>query len=362
METFLLRLSRASGVDGLVGMAAAASLIAADPTAARGSGSVPSGVPPETSAAAAPGTDAGGSPKILAFTVRVLRPLLGVQRSQLRALLARCRVAWVEDPTNADTSYSRNAIRALLTQPQRQQQLQRHQQQPAANLVSNQPSGMQLDTSAASQPADAHDSGSRQAAADMAALPAAAEGAATVTYDLLRLQRRCAAAVAEMQGAAAALLAECAPEHLQQARVPGTIVITLPPLAMALLPVVVRMLSAVLWVSASCMRASTVAFGHFVQYDFKSAMQIAQSIRWAEIDVFSFGHRRCRGSQWPHSRARFSALPGWSAGAGCICGSTIAAAARCTLWQAARDSSSALRRTSSSKVLQRIWVKVDIRG
>ena len=73
-ETFLLRLGRGSGVDGLAAMAR-------------------------------DGWHRG---------VRVYRPLLDVPRARLRALLRREGVAWLEDPGNRDMSYARVRVRALL--------------------------------------------------------------------------------------------------------------------------------------------------------------------------------------------------------------------------------------------------------
>lgn len=73
-ETFLLRLARGSGVDGLSGMA----------FASRGEGAL------------------------------WLRPLLEVRREALRDWLAGQGVAWVEDPSNADPAFARTRARAAL--------------------------------------------------------------------------------------------------------------------------------------------------------------------------------------------------------------------------------------------------------
>jgi tRNA(Ile)-lysidine synthase len=43
--------------------------------------------------------------------VRIVRPLLGLTRADLRAYLARHRLAWCEDPTNADAAIARNRLR-----------------------------------------------------------------------------------------------------------------------------------------------------------------------------------------------------------------------------------------------------------
>jgi tRNA(Ile)-lysidine synthase len=75
-ETFLMRLARGSGVDGLSGMAAA--------TAFDG--------------------------------ILWLRPLLGVRRAALRAWLIGQGVGWVEDPSNADVRFDRARARAALPQ------------------------------------------------------------------------------------------------------------------------------------------------------------------------------------------------------------------------------------------------------
>ena len=73
-ETFLLRLARGSGVDGLAGMA----------FAARGEGAL------------------------------WLRPLLEVRREALRQWLTGQGVAWAEDPSNADPAFARVRARAAL--------------------------------------------------------------------------------------------------------------------------------------------------------------------------------------------------------------------------------------------------------
>lgn len=73
-ETFLLRLARGSGLDGLAAMAAAG--------------------------------DRDG--------IRLLRPLLPVPRSRLAATLRARRQEWIEDPSNANTAHARIRMRRLL--------------------------------------------------------------------------------------------------------------------------------------------------------------------------------------------------------------------------------------------------------
>jgi tRNA(Ile)-lysidine synthase len=48
---------------------------------------------------------------------RELRPLLPLRRAALRAFLAAGRLAWIEDPSNADTRFDRNFLRRELLPP-----------------------------------------------------------------------------------------------------------------------------------------------------------------------------------------------------------------------------------------------------
>lgn len=78
-ETFLLRLARGSGVDGLSAM--------------RPRAPFPFGAGP-----------------------LLLRPLLGFPRAELRAYLRALKAPWLEDPMNADPRFARTKMRALLPQ------------------------------------------------------------------------------------------------------------------------------------------------------------------------------------------------------------------------------------------------------
>jgi tRNA(Ile)-lysidine synthase len=78
-ETFLLRLARGSGLDGLGAM--------------RGLAAFP-----------LPGFDG----------LSVARPLLGLSRADLRGFLKRRKQDWLEDPMNGETRFARSRIRALL--------------------------------------------------------------------------------------------------------------------------------------------------------------------------------------------------------------------------------------------------------
>ncbi len=80
-ETVLLRLARGSGVDGLAGMRPLA-----------------------------PYPDPDFTPLF------VVRPLLGLARRDLRAMLIACGQTWIEDPMNADARFAR--VRVRLAWPQ----------------------------------------------------------------------------------------------------------------------------------------------------------------------------------------------------------------------------------------------------
>jgi len=75
-ETFLLRLGRGSGLDGLAAMAE---------------------------------VNVGGQ-------IRLLRPFLDVPKARLIATLQASKVDWIEDPTNRDTRHARIRLRAMASQ------------------------------------------------------------------------------------------------------------------------------------------------------------------------------------------------------------------------------------------------------
>lgn len=73
-ETFLLRLARGSGVDGLSSMA----------------------------------------PRISLFGLIILRPLLTCSRADLRSMLQESGTSWIEDPSNIDPQFARVRMRSLM--------------------------------------------------------------------------------------------------------------------------------------------------------------------------------------------------------------------------------------------------------
>jgi tRNA(Ile)-lysidine synthase len=78
-ETFLLRLGRGSGLDGLSAMRACAPF-----------------------------------PLNGYADLNLARPLLGISRNALRAYLKNLRQAWLEDPMNSETRFARSRIRSLM--------------------------------------------------------------------------------------------------------------------------------------------------------------------------------------------------------------------------------------------------------
>jgi len=123
IETFLLQWLRGAGPAGLAGMAAQRGLAFA-PDVMGGDLDMDSAMDAAADAAADPATDVAPDPAsdstgstaappagISEPAIQVLRPLLGVSRAELERYLERHGLPCVQDPSNADPRYARNALR-----------------------------------------------------------------------------------------------------------------------------------------------------------------------------------------------------------------------------------------------------------
>ncbi len=113
-----------------------------------------------------------------------MRPLLSLHKAQLVRLCSAAGLQWVEDPTNSDTSYARNKVRAVL------------QQQAAAAAA---PVSTVATSDLQQRPGPAPGALQRSEAAPAAAQPG-------VTADILQLVAACNQASAELQRRAEAAL------------------------------------------------------------------------------------------------------------------------------------------------------------
>ncbi|KUF09819.1 tRNA lysidine(34) synthetase TilS [Pseudoponticoccus marisrubri] len=96
-ETFLMRLARGSGVEGLSTMAASVEMPVSDGAAPPARDVCWTAPPPEGSGPA-----------------RLIRPCLEMGRAELRHYLRTLKGRWVEDPSNADDRFDRARMRRLL--------------------------------------------------------------------------------------------------------------------------------------------------------------------------------------------------------------------------------------------------------
>ncbi len=102
-ETFVMRLARGSGADGLAAMDATRRFSGIFPCPSLTSAEVSGVLPPSNP----PGEGRALGPE--GFTV--VRPLLEVRRADLRHYLRVLQGPWVDDPTNDDPAYERSRVR-----------------------------------------------------------------------------------------------------------------------------------------------------------------------------------------------------------------------------------------------------------
>ena len=99
LETFFLRAARGAGPSGLSGMRSFQCLESVDAT--------PSSRFPDTS-------DATGVSRLRFRTLTLVRPMLGIRRTEILGWLKENKIEWREDTTNTDETISRNFVRHQL--------------------------------------------------------------------------------------------------------------------------------------------------------------------------------------------------------------------------------------------------------
>ena len=231
-----MRLSRASGIDGLAGMAACGNLC--DVVTRRNA------APDESRGALISGCSISSSPprdrSHGRCGQRLLRPVLWASKAELQSLLQEAGVSWLEDPTNADLSFSRNHIRHLSgMQPLLPEDQQVRTQQHVAEHVAD---------------ADAAELRWAADAPSEACRTGASPGEVNISADLLRMAAICADASRMWSKAAGDLLTACVgplPSADDRPSAAGCS-LDLLPLSQAPVPVTIRVLSATMQVTRSC--------------------------------------------------------------------------------------------------------------
>ncbi len=99
LETFFLRAARGTGPSGLGGMRSFQCLENVDAT--------PSSRFPDTA-------DATGASRLRSRTLTLVRPMLGIRRTEIIQWLEKEKIEWREDATNTDETISRNFVRRQL--------------------------------------------------------------------------------------------------------------------------------------------------------------------------------------------------------------------------------------------------------
>ena len=111
-ETFLMRLARGSGVDGLSAMQPARSVMPHGRSLKR---ALEAHECDQTETPPIPKRRVAGVPAY-SRNFQVLRPCLDMSRAELRHYARTLQIPWVEDPTNEDPKYDRSRARKMLAE------------------------------------------------------------------------------------------------------------------------------------------------------------------------------------------------------------------------------------------------------
>lgn len=103
LETVLFRLGRASGINGLAGIASVSTLFTSGGDNQEGA-----------SALSGDNDDRVGNEPNGAVQVQLIRPLLSISKTQLKATCRRFKQEWVEDPSNEKLQFDRIRIRKVV--------------------------------------------------------------------------------------------------------------------------------------------------------------------------------------------------------------------------------------------------------
>lgn len=105
LETMLFRLGRASGINGLAGIASVSTLFT--------SGGDNGGIADEEGVSALSGEDEAENGAGDTSQVQLVRPLLSISKAQLKETCRRFKQEWVEDPSNEKLQFDRIRIRKV---------------------------------------------------------------------------------------------------------------------------------------------------------------------------------------------------------------------------------------------------------
>ena len=136
-----------------------------------------------------------------------MRPFLELPKWQLEAACTEQGLTWADDPTNLDTTYLRNHLRALLSksvpQLQHKQEVRESNSELSSHFTSHGSHQLPGFDENKQQPDKANNSSSKQMDAEFSA---DAECLGGVVPAVLQVQRRCAAAHSALSAAAKELV------------------------------------------------------------------------------------------------------------------------------------------------------------